>query len=128
MIDDPIANFMDKFTGTLAEKQEQLLSKVPASQRQAALTLIVQYGPRLFEMSIDSARDYFNRIRMGDYDAVIELDTRLSMDEFLAQVRQRTQQWAQVADYNVEYAKTQKDIALRLAPILLAILLAMLGF
>ena len=57
----------------------ELLLKVPQSQRQAAASLLAQYGPRFFAMAHTDAWSYLRRLMNGDVDVVSELDSALIM-------------------------------------------------
>lgn len=109
------------------DKAQALLAKVPEPQRQAAAGLLIQYGPRLFEMAQEDAWQYLRRLMAGDLDVVIDLDARLSDDAFLAKVKINTAKWDGVARYNVEREKWRNEILLKLAPIVLSILAALVG-
>jgi len=104
-----------------------LLARVPESQRKAAAALIAQYGPRLFEMAQEDAWTYLRRLMAGDLDVVTELDAKLSDDAFIAKVKSNTAKWETVANYNVVRNNLKNEILLKLAPIVLSILAAMVG-
>jgi hypothetical protein len=106
---------------------QALLAKVPEAQRQAAAALITQYGPRLFEMAQEDAWTYLRRLMAGDLDVVTELDAKLSDDVFIAKVKANTARWEAVANYNVVRNNLRNEILLKLAPIVLSILAAMVG-
>jgi hypothetical protein len=105
---------------------QALLAKIPTAQQQAA-ALIIQYGPRLFEMAQDDAWMYLRRLMAGDLDVVAELDAKLSDDAFIAKVKANTARWEAVANYNVVRNNLKNEILLKLAPIVLSILAAMVG-
>jgi len=100
----------------------ELLLKVPASQRQAAASLLAQYGPRFFAMAHTDAWAYLRRLMAGDLDTVAELDGLLSDDQFIAKVKANTARWEAVANYNVIRANLRNEMLLRLAPIVLSLL------
>ena len=104
------------------EAIDALLSRIPESQRPAAVVLVAQYGPRLLAMAVEDAWSYIRRLMAGDLEAAAELDDLLSDDEFVAKVKTNTARWADVEGYNIARAKIRNEVALRLAPILLSIL------
>ena len=104
------------------EKVSELLLKIPQSQRQAAASLLAQYGPRFFDMVQDDIWQYLRRLMAGDIEAVAELDLLLSDEEFIARVKVNTARWANVAQYNVVRANLRNELLLRLAPIVLSLL------
>jgi len=79
----------------------ELLEKVPTSQRQAAASLLAEYGPRFFAMAHNDVWQYLRRLMNGDVEIVAELDSLLSNDEFVAKVKANTARWEAVANYNV---------------------------
>ena len=111
----------------LNERVQQLLARVPDDQRQAAAALLAQYGPRLFEMALEDAWQYLRRLMAGDIEAVAELDAKLSADEFIAKVKANTARWENVAHYNKVREDLRREILLRLAPIVLSVLAALVG-
>jgi hypothetical protein len=111
----------------LNERVQQLLARVPDDQRQAAAALLAQYGPRLFEMALEDAWQYLRRLMAGDIEAVAELDGKLSSDEFIAKVKANTARWENVAHYNKVREDLRREILLRLAPIVLSVLAALVG-
>jgi len=111
----------------LNQKVQDLLSRIPADQRQAASALLVQYGPRLFEMAQEDAWQYLRRLMAGDIEAVAELDSKLSSDEFVAKVKANTARWENVAQYNKVREDLRNEMLLRLAPIVLGLLAALVG-
>ncbi len=111
----------------LQTKISELLAKIPDEQRQAAAALLVQYGPRFFELAQEDAWQYLRRLMAGDLNVVAELDSKLSNDEFIAQVRSNTARWENVAHYNKVREDLRNELLLRLAPIVLAILAGTVG-
>ena len=111
----------------LNQQVQDLLSRVPDSQRQAAGALVVQYGPRLFAMAQEDAWQYLRRLLAGDVDVVAELDSKLSDDQFLAKVKTNTARWEAVANYNKVRDDLKNEILLRLAPVVLSILAGLVG-
>jgi len=111
----------------LNQKVQDLLSRIPEDQRQAASALLVQYGPRLFEMGQEDAWQYLRRLMAGDIEAVAELDSKLSSDEFIAKVKANTARWENVAHYNKVREDLRNEVLLRLAPIVLGLLAALVG-
>ena len=109
------------------EQVQALLTKVPDTQRQAAAALLAQYGPRLFDMAQADAWQYLRRLMAGDIEVVAELDAKLSNDAFLAQVKANTARWEAVAQYNKVREDLKNEILLRLAPIVLSLLAALVG-
>jgi hypothetical protein len=105
----------------------ELLTKVPEPQRQAASALLAQYGPRFFELAQEDAWQYLRRLMAGDLDVVAELDGKLSDDEFIAKVKANTARWENVARYNKVREDLKNEILLRLAPVVLGLLAALVG-
>jgi hypothetical protein len=115
---------------TMTDLQAQIsemLAKVPESQRQAAAALLVQYGPRFFELAQEDAWQYLRRLMAGDLDVVAELDSALSDDQFIAKVKANTARWEAVAQYNKVRDDLKNELLLRLAPIVLGVLAALVG-
>ncbi len=112
---------------SLQDRINSLLGNVPDAQRQAAADLLAQYGPRFFDMAREDAWGYLRRILAGDFDAVAELDTTLSNDAFIARVKANTARWENVAQYNIVRNNLKNEFLLRLAPIVAAILGALVG-
>ena len=50
------------------ERVQDLLARVPQSQRQAAAALLAQYGPRFFDIAQEDAWQYLRRLLAGDLD------------------------------------------------------------
>jgi len=113
--------------GDLQTQISDLLVKVPEAQRQAAAALLVQYGPRLFELTQEDAWACLRRLMAGDLDVVAELDSKLSDDQFIAKVKVNTARWEAVANYNKVRADLRNEILIRLAPIVLALLAGLVG-
>jgi len=111
----------------LTDKAQLLLAKVPEAQRQAAATLLSEYGPRFFELAQEDAWQMLRRLMAGDLDVVTELDAKLSDDAFIAKVKANTARWENVAQYNKVREDLKNEILLRLAPIVLSVLAAMVG-
>jgi hypothetical protein len=111
----------------LNQQVQDLLSRVPESQRQAAGALLVQYGPQFFQMAQDDAWQYLRRLLAGDLDVVSELDAQLSNDQFIAKVKANTARWENVANYNKVRDDLKNEILLRLAPVVLGLLAALVG-
>jgi len=111
----------------LQEQIQDLLGKVPAAQKQAAADLLAQYGPRLFEVAREDAWQYLRRLMAGDLDAIGELDAKLSNDEFVAKVAANTARWEGVAQYNKVRDDLKREILLRIAPVIVSILAALVG-
>lgn len=114
-------------TESIIDKAAALLAKVPTEQRQAATALLAQYGPRFFEMAQEDAWQMLRRLMAGDLAVVTELDAQLSDDEFIAKVKANTARWENVAQYNIVRENLKNEILLRMAPIVLSILAAMVG-
>jgi len=108
-------------------KVQNLLACVPEAQRPAASSLVSQYGPRLFDMAIQDAWAYLRRLMAGDLDAAAELDAKLSDAEWLSRVVANTARWESVASYNKVREDLKNEIILRIAPIVGAILFALVG-
>jgi len=106
---------------------ENLLALVPVGQRDAAAALLAQYGPRLFEMAKADALAYLRRLMAGDLQVVLELDAKLSDDEFIAKVKANTARWEAVANYNVVREDLKNEILLKMAPVVLSVLAALVG-
>ncbi len=111
----------------MLDKVRDLLAKVPEDQRQAAASLLAEYGPRFFELAREDAWQYLRRLMAGDLAVVAELDGKLSDDEFIAKVKANTARWANVAHYNKVREDLKNELLLRLAPIVLALLAGMVG-
>ena len=106
---------------------EQILSGIPEGQKEAAAALLAQYGPRITELAIEDAWQYLRRLMAGDLDVVVELDAQLSDDAFVVKVKANTARWENVASYNVVRSNLLNEVLLRLAPIVLSILAALVG-
>ena len=111
----------------LTQQINDLLATVPAAQRDAAAALLAQYGPRFFEMAQEDAVQYLRRLMQGDLDVVSELDSKLSNDQWLIQVKTNTARWANVAAYNVTRENLKNEILLKLAPVVLSLLAGLVG-
>ena len=111
----------------LGQRIQDLLARIPEGQREAASALLVEYGPRLFEMAQEDAWAYLRRLMAGDIEAVAELDSKLSSDEFVAKVKANTARWENVAHYNKVREDLRNEMLLRLAPIVLGLLAALVG-
>ena len=111
----------------LNQQTSDLLSRIPADKRQAAGNLVAQYGPRLFSMAQEDALAYLRRLMAGDLDVVSELDGKLSDEQFIAQVKANTARWEAVASYNKVREDLKNEMLLRLAPVVLSILAALVG-
>jgi len=111
----------------LTDKAQVLLAKVPEAQRQAAAALLTEYGPRFFELAQEDAWQMLRRLMAGDIEVVTELDAKLSDDAFIAKVKANTARWENVAQYNKVREDLKNEILLRLAPIVLSVLAAMVG-
>ncbi len=114
----------------MADLQTQitdLLTKVPANQKAAAADLLAQYGPKFFQLASQDAWDYLRRLMAGDIDVVSELDSQLSDGQFIAKVKANTARWENVANYNVVRNNLRNEVLLRLAPIVLSLLAALVG-
>ena len=111
----------------LTDKAQMLLAKVPEAQRQAATALLAEYGPRFFELAQEDAWQMLRRLMAGDIEVVAELDAKLSDDAFIAKVKANTARWENVAQYNKVREDLKNEILLRLAPIVLSVLAAMVG-
>ena len=109
------------------QRLQELLARIPEDQRQAAAALLAQYGPRLFEMAQEDAWQYLRRLMAGDLDVVAELDSKLSNDEFVAKVKANTARWENIASYNKVREDLKNELLLRLAPVILGILAALVG-
>ena len=106
---------------------QNLLATVPEAQRQAAANLLAQYGPRFFEIAQEDAWQYLRRLMAGDIEAVAELDSKLSNDEFIAKLKTNTARWENVAHYNKVREDLKNELLLRIAPVAAAILAALVG-
>jgi len=109
------------------DKVRELLAKVPEAQRAAASELLAEYGPRFFELAQEDAWQMLRRLMAGDLDVVTELDAKLSDDAFIAKVKANTARWENVARYNKVREDLKNEILLRLAPIVLSVLAALVG-
>ncbi|MCY2930415.1 MAG: hypothetical protein NTV86_13125 [Planctomycetota bacterium] len=112
---------------TLNEQITKLLALVPESQREAAAALLVQYGPRFFELAKEDALQYLRRLMAGDLDVVLELDAQLSDDQFIAKVKANSARWEAVANYNLVRENLKNEVLLKMAPVLLSVLAAVVG-
>ena len=106
---------------------QNLLAVIPEGQREAAAALLAQYGPRLFEMAKEDALGYLRRLMAGDLQVVVELDAKLSDDEFVAKVKANTARWEAVANYNVVREDLKNEVLLKMAQVVLAVLAALVG-
>lgn len=111
----------------LNQRVQDLLARIPDSQKQAATALISQYGPRLFDLAQEDAWAYLRRLLAGDLDAVAELDGRLSDEQFIAKVKTNTARWEAVANYNKVRQDLRNEILLKIAPVVLSLLAALVG-
>ncbi|MCG3181839.1 MAG: hypothetical protein BIFFINMI_04274 [Phycisphaerae bacterium] len=111
----------------LNQRVADLLARIPDTQKQAATALISQYGPRLFDLAQEDAWAYLRRLLAGDLDAVAELDGRLSDDQFIAKVKTNTARWEAVANYNKVRQDLKNEILLKIAPVVLSLLAALVG-
>lgn len=111
----------------LNQQVQNLLNAVPASQRTAAEGLVIQWGPQLFQMAQDDAWQYLRRLLAGDLQAVADLDSKLSTDDFVAKVKANTAAWANVEQYNQVRANMGKQFLLAVAPVVASILMALVG-
>ena len=109
------------------ERIQQLLARVPEEQRQAAVALLAQYRPRLFDLAQEDAWQYLRRLMAGDIEAVAELDSKLSSDEFVAKIKANTARWEAVAHYNKVREDLKNELLLRIAPVVASILAALVG-
>ncbi len=108
-------------------QMENLLATVPEGQKQAAAAFLADYGPKFFQMAIADAVSYLRRLLAGDLDALAEMDSSLSNDEWLAKVKANTAKWENVAQYNKVRDDMKKELLLRLAPIAISLLLGLVG-
>ena len=111
----------------ISDQIQSLLTKIPAAQQQAAAAIVSQYGPQLFDLTVQDALDYVRRIMAGDLSAVADMDARLSDDAFIAKVKTNTAAWDNVAAYNKVRDDLKNEILLRVAPTVVSILLALVG-
>jgi len=111
----------------IQSRTQELLSRIPDAQRQAAADLLVQYGPRFFEIARKDTWQYLRRLMAGDLDVMAELDSALSNDEFVARVKANTARWENVANYNKVRDNLKNEILLRLAPVVLGLLAGLVG-
>ena len=58
---------------------------------------------------------------------IAELDGRLSNDEFVAKVKANTARWEAVANYNQVREDLKNEILLKMAPVVLSVLAALVG-
>ena len=111
----------------LNQRVQELLARIPEDQRQAATALLAEYGPRLFELAQEDAWQYLRRLMAGDIEAVAELDSKLSNEEFVAKVKSNTARWEAVAHYNKVREDLRNELLLRIAPVVASILAALVG-
>lgn len=109
------------------QRIQDLLARIPDEQKQAAASLLAQYGPRLFELAQEDAWAYLRRLLAGDIEAAAELDSKLSDDQFIAKVKTNTARWENVANYNKVRDDLKKEILLRLVPVIGSILAGLVG-
>lgn len=109
------------------ERCNELLALIPEDRRQAAADLLAQYGPKFFDLAREDAWGYMRRLLAGDLEAASELDAKLSDDEFIAKVKANTARWDTVVSYNVVRESLKNDFLLKLAPVVLSMLLALVG-
>ena len=113
--------------GDLNMRVQDLLSRLPENQRQAAADLLVQYGPKFFEIARENAWQYLRRLMAGDLDVICELDSSLSNDDFIVRVKANTTRWESVAQYNKVRNDLKNEILLRLSPIVVSLLAGLVG-
>ena len=118
---------MTMTTEQIAQASADLLAKVPDDQKAAAGALLAQYTPAIFEMAKTDILAFLMRLKSGDVEALAELDSKLSTDEWLAKVKANTARWENVAQYNIVRDQMKNEILLRLAPIVVTILAALVG-
>lgn len=104
-----------------------LVAKVPVAQQPAATALLTQWGPKFFLIAQEDAWNLLRRLLAGDLDVVTELDSTLSNDEFVSRVKANTARWDGVANYNKVRSDLANEFLLRVAPIVGAILAALVG-
>lgn len=112
---------------TLIQKAQDLLKLIPEAQRPAASLLLIQYGPRLFEMALEDVWTYLRRLMAGDLNVVTELDAKLSDDAFIVKVKANAIAWEAVVAYNVTRDALRTEIILRTASVVASVLLAVVG-
>jgi len=127
MTEDTTTSAKDQAAAILAEKTAALLEKIPENQRQAAAAIVADYGPALLEIGAQDAWQLIRRLQAGDIEVVAELDGRLSTEAWMAKVKANTAAWETVARFNVARQQLRNEFLLRLAPVMLSILAAMVG-
>jgi len=105
----------------------EILALIPDAQRPAATALLVSYAPQFYAMAKEDVWAAIRRLLAGDLTAVLDLHLRETDAEFLARVQVNTARWENVAAYNVLREETRNQLLLRLAPIIGAILAALVG-
>ena len=108
-------------------QMQNILACMPDNQKAAARLLLAQWGPRFFELAQEDAWQYLRRLLAGDLEAVSELDSKMTTDEWLAKVKANTARWETVAQYNKVRDDLKNEIILRLAPIALGLLAGLVG-
>ena len=125
---EAVAGVIDDAAGdAISKKRDELLALIPEAQRPAAAALLAEYGPALFKMAVADAWQAIRRLQAGDLDVACELDAKLSGEAWIAKVKQNTARWESVANYNITRAKLRQEFALRVAPVILSVLLALVG-
>jgi hypothetical protein len=66
-------------------------------------------------------------LQSADLDAVSELDARLSDDQWIARVKANTARWENVSGYNIIRDRLRTEMLLKLAPVVVGILAALVG-
>ena len=127
MPSDTVDDILRPVEEALADKIRKLLEHLPEDIRTQAAAILADYGPKLFELGTAQVWKYVQRAHAGDLSVMLDLQKTLSSDAFLAIMRENEARWQAVAHGAVAIQKTQDEIAARLLPILVTILLALLG-
>ncbi|MCL2640589.1 MAG: hypothetical protein FWD53_07085 [Phycisphaerales bacterium] len=70
---------------------------------------------------------FLRRLMAGDLEAVSDLDLLLSNEQFIAKVKANTARWEAVANYNKVRDSLRNELLLRLAPVVLSLLAALVS-
>lgn len=112
---------------TLRAKINALITKLPETQRILAASLLARYGQAFFDITVEDAWQYLERLMAGDFNVLLELDFQLSSDEWIAKVKANTARWENVAQYNKIRDDLRKEILLRLATVFVGLLFGLVG-
>ena len=106
---------------------QPLIDKLPAEYKEAAGNFLAEYSPAFFEMTVAQIWGYIRRMNEGDFKVIPEILSKLSDDDFLTKVAANSAVWEGVAAAEVAKSEFQKQLVLKLIPIVGAILAALVG-